>query len=183
MSSGINFFKTQNIVTIQIWFDVSNTIPILSGNCYRCIYICCLPRYWNGSKSLHRHSKFQSKFNEIFENIFRGLCISYKNALFLLDKKFNNYCLKGEFVWCWAGLAQRLVSSHLPATVGSQDYKASHGIDKLQRQLNERTAEISRMRDQMSHQQRELEQVRSNFKSQDGIKESLDATAHDLVCK
>lgn len=72
-----------------------------------------------------------------------------------------------------AGLAQRLVSSHLPATVGSQDHTASHSIDKLQRQLNERTAEISRMRDQMSQQQQ----------SQDGIKESLDATAHDLVCK
>ena len=81
-----------------------------------------------------------------------------------------------------AGLAQRLVSSHLPTTVGSQDHTASHSIDKLQRQLNERTAEISRMRDQMSQQQQELEQVRSNFKSQDGIKESLDATAHDLVC-
>ena len=82
-----------------------------------------------------------------------------------------------------AGLAQRLVSSSLPATVGSQDHTASHSIDKLQRQLNERTTEISRMRDQMSQQQRELEQVRSNFKSQDGIKESLDATAHDLVRK
>lgn len=82
-----------------------------------------------------------------------------------------------------AGLAQRLVSSHLPATVGNQDHTASHSIDKLRRQLNERTAEISRMRDQMSQQQRELEQVRSNFKSQDGIKESLDATAHDLVRK
>ncbi|CAH3039840.1 unnamed protein product [Porites evermanni] len=95
-------------------------------------------KYWNGSKSLHRHSKFQS-------------------------------------------LAQRLVSSHLPATVGSQDHTASHSIDKLQRQLNERTAEISRMRDQMSQQQRELEQVRSNFKSQGGIKESLDATAHNVA--
>ena len=82
-----------------------------------------------------------------------------------------------------AGLAQRLVSSHLPATVGNQDHTASHSIDKLQRQLNERMAEISRMRDQMSQQQRELEQVRSSFKSQDGIKESLDATAHDLVRK
>ena len=82
-----------------------------------------------------------------------------------------------------AGLAQRLVSSHLPATMGSQDHTASHSIDKLQRQLNERTAEISRMRDQMSQQQRELEQVRSNFESQDGIKESLDATAHNLVRK
>ena len=82
-----------------------------------------------------------------------------------------------------AGLAQRLVSSHVPATVGSQDHTASHSIDKLQRQLNERMAEISRMHDQMSQQQRELEQVRSNFKSQDGVKESLDATAHDLVCK
>ena len=82
-----------------------------------------------------------------------------------------------------AGLAQRLVSSHVPATVGSQDHTASHSIDKLQRQLNERMAEISRMHDQMSQQQRELEQVRSNFKSQDGIKESLDATAHDLVRK
>lgn len=82
-----------------------------------------------------------------------------------------------------AGLAQRLVSSHLPATVGSQDHTASHSSDKLQRQLNERTAEISRMRDQMSQQQQELEQVRSNFKSQDGIKESLDATAHNLVRK
>ena len=82
-----------------------------------------------------------------------------------------------------AGRAQRLVSSHLPATVGNQDHTASHSIDKLQRQLNERTAEISRMRDQMSQQQRDLEHVRSNFKSQDGLKESLDATAHDLVRK
>lgn len=27
-------------------------------------YFCYSHRYWNGSKSLHRHSKFQSKFKE-----------------------------------------------------------------------------------------------------------------------
>lgn len=55
--------------------------------------------------------------------------------------------------------------------------------NKLQTELTERTAEISRMRDQMSQQQTELEQVRSKLKSHEGVKESLDATSHELVCK
>lgn len=82
-----------------------------------------------------------------------------------------------------AGLAQKLLSSHLPATVDSSHVTPSHDSNKLQAELTERTAEISRMRDQMSEQQNELEQVRSKLKSQEGVKDSLDAASCELVCK
>lgn len=57
----------------------------------------------------------------------------------------------------------------------------SRDSNKLQTELTERTAEISRLRDQMSQQQNELEQVRSKLKSHEGLKGSLDATSHELV--
>ena len=53
---------------------------------------------------------------------------------------------------------------------------------KLQEELTERTAEISRMRDQMSQQQSELEEVRGKLKSHETLKNSLDAASHELVC-
>ena len=53
--------------------------------------------------------------------------------------------------------------------------------DKLQEELTERTVEISRMRDQMSQQQNELEEVRSKFKNHEATKNSLDAVTHELV--
>ena len=82
----------------------------------------------------------------------------------------------------FAGLAQKLLSSHLPASVDSLHVTPSHDSNKLQTELNERTAEISRIRDQMSQQQSELEQLRNKLKSQEGIKNSLDAASHELVC-
>lgn len=82
-----------------------------------------------------------------------------------------------------AGLAQKLLSSYLPSTVDSLPVTPSHDSDKLQAELTERTAEISRMRDRMSLQQNELEQVRSKLKSHEGMKDSLDAASHELVCK
>lgn len=57
----------------------------------------------------------------------------------------------------------------------------SRDSNKLQTELAERTAEISRLRDQMSQQQTELEQVRSKLKSHEGLKDSLDAASHELV--
>lgn len=57
----------------------------------------------------------------------------------------------------------------------------SRDSNKLQTELSERTAEISRLRDQMSQQQTELEQVRSKLKSHEGLKDSLDAASHELV--
>ena len=59
----------------------------------------------------------------------------------------------------------------------------SRDSDKLQVELTERTAEISRMRDQMSQQQNELEQVHSKLKSHEGMKDSLDAASRELVRK
>ena len=53
---------------------------------------------------------------------------------------------------------------------------------KLQEELTERTAEISRMRDQMSQQQSELEEVRGKLKSYETLKNSFDAASHELVC-
>lgn len=81
-----------------------------------------------------------------------------------------------------AGLAQKLLSSHLPAAMDSLHVTPSHDSNKLQTELTERTAEISRLRDQMSQQQNELEQVRSKLKSHEGLKDSLDAASHELVC-
>jgi len=95
-------------------------------------------KYWNGSKSLHHHSKFQN-------------------------------------------LAQKLLSSHLPAAMDSLHVTPSRDSNKLQTELAERTAEISRLRDQMSQQQTELEQVRSKLKSHEGLKDSLDAASHELA--
>lgn len=80
-----------------------------------------------------------------------------------------------------ADLAQKLLSSHLPAAVDSLHVTPSRDSNKLQTELAERTAEISRLRDQMSQQQTELEQVRSKLKSHEGLKDSLDAASHELV--
>ena len=82
-----------------------------------------------------------------------------------------------------AGLAQKLLSSHLLSTADSLPVTPSHDSDKLLAELTERTAEISRMRDQMSQQQNELEQVRSKLKSHESMKDSLDAASRELVCK
>ena len=57
----------------------------------------------------------------------------------------------------------------------------SRDSNKLQTELAERTAEISRLRDQMSQQQTELEQVCGKLKSHEGLKDSLDAASHELV--
>lgn len=95
-------------------------------------------KYWNGSKSLHSHSKFQS-------------------------------------------LAQKLLSSYSPASIERAHLTPSHDNDKLQTELKERTAEISRLRDQMSQQQTELEQLRNKLKSVEGLKCSLDAASHELA--
>ncbi|KAK2556914.1 Centrosomal protein of 72 kDa [Acropora cervicornis] len=94
-------------------------------------------KYWNGSKSLQRHSKFKS-------------------------------------------LAQKLLSSHLPGTMDRLPITPSLENDKLQEELTERTVEISRMRDQMSQQQNELEEVRSKLKNHEATKNSLDAVTHSL---
>ncbi|XP_068700637.1 centrosomal protein of 72 kDa-like isoform X2 [Montipora foliosa] len=94
-------------------------------------------KYWNGSKSLHHHSKFQS-------------------------------------------LAQKLLSSHLPHNMDGLLVTSSFENGKLQEELTERTAEISRMRDQMSQQQSELEEVRGKLKSHETLKNSLDAASHEL---
>ena len=80
-----------------------------------------------------------------------------------------------------ADLAQKLLSSHLPAAMDSLHVTPSHDSNKLQTELSERTAEISRLRDQVSQQQTELEQVHSKLKSHEGLKDSLDATSHELV--
>ncbi|PFX23418.1 Centrosomal protein of 72 kDa [Stylophora pistillata] len=95
-------------------------------------------KYWNGSKSLHSHSKFQS-------------------------------------------LAQKLLSSYSPASMERAHLTPSHDNDKLQTELKERTAEISRLRDQMSQQQTELEQLRNKLKSHEGLKGSLDGASHELA--
>lgn len=95
-------------------------------------------KYWNGSKSLHRHSKFQS-------------------------------------------LAQKLLSLYLPSSMDSIAVMPSSESDKIQAELTERTAEISRMRDQMSQQQNELEQVRAKLNSHEGIKDSLEAASLELA--
>lgn len=81
----------------------------------------------------------------------------------------------------FAGLAQKLLSSHLPTAMDSLHVTPSRDSNKLQTELAERTAEISRLRDQMSQQQTELEQVRGKLKSHEDLKDSLDAASHELV--
>lgn len=81
-----------------------------------------------------------------------------------------------------AGLAQKLLSLHLPSSMDSIAVMPSSESDKIQAELTERTAEISRMRDQMSQQQNELEQVRAKLNSHEGIKDSLEVASLELVC-
>ena len=90
------------------------------------------------------------------------------------------YCPKFLLILL-ADLAQKLLSSHLPAAMDSLHVTPSHDSNKLQTELAERTAEISRLRDQVSQQQTELEQVHSKLKSHEGLKDSLDAASHELV--
>ena len=80
-----------------------------------------------------------------------------------------------------ADLAQKLLSSHLPAAMDSPHVTPSRDSNKLQTELAERTAEIARLRDQLSQQQTELEQVCGKLKSHEGLKDSLDAASHELV--
>ena len=86
-----------------------------------------------------------------------------------------------KFVHQISGLAQKLLSSYLPGTMDSLPVTPSLENDKLQEELTERTVEISRMRDQMSQQQNELEEVRSKLKNHEATKNSLDAATHELV--
>ena len=79
------------------------------------------------------------------------------------------------------GLAQKLLSLHLPCSTDSIAVAPSSESNKIQAELTERTAEISRMRDQMSQQQNELEQVRAKLNSHEGIKDSLEAASLELV--
>ena len=80
-----------------------------------------------------------------------------------------------------SGLAQKLLSSHLSGTMDRLPITPSLENDKLQEELTERTVEISRMRDQMSQQQNELEEVRSKLKNHEATKNSFDAVTHELV--
>ena len=77
------------------------------------------------------------------------------------------------------GLARKLLSSHVPTI--REGISPVDNSDKLEAELAERTGEISRLRDQMAVQQRELEQVRSKLKTQEGMKDSLDAASKELV--
>ena len=74
-----------------------------------------------------------------------------------------------------------MLSSHLPSTIDRLPITPSLENDKLQEELTERTVEISRMRDQMSQQQNELEEVRSKLKNHEATKNSYDAVTHELV--
>ena len=82
----------------------------------------------------------------------------------------------------FAGLAQKLLSSYLSPSMERAHLTLSHDNDKVQKELKERTAEISRLRDQMSQQQTDMEQLHNKLKSHQGLKDSLDAASYELVC-